>query len=312
MTVPTTMQAARIHAFGGPEQIVVDTLDVPEPGPGEVLVAVHTASVNGADLQLREDGFDGYFTPPFTLGMDLCGVVVARAEGVEGVAVGSRVHGRHGGAARGTFASFVAIPADELVTVPDTLDDTVAAAVPVVGLAAWQSLFDLGELAAGQRVLIQGAGGSVGHLAVQLAKEVGAHVIASDGAHALERLRALGADEVYDHRETDVVATIEPVDLVLDTVGGPVTAASLPAVRDGGRLVTLAGDPDEDAAAARGITARMIDSWMDREDLVDLDARLVDGRLTIDIAEVVPLADSARAHELAAEGRGKVVVVVAH
>lgn len=308
MAIPDTMRAARIHRFGGPETISIDRIDVPTPAPHEVLVQVHAASVNGADLQLRADGFDGWATPPFILGIDLAGVVVARGAQVNGPAEGTRVHGRRSSATRGTLSEFAAIPADEVVAVPDALDALAAAAIPVVGLAAWQSLFDLGELSSGQRVLIQGAGGAVGHLAVQLAKEHGATVIASDGPAAQERLHELGADEVYDHRQTDVVTAIEPVDLVIDTVGGVVTDASLAAVHDGGRLVSLAGSPDQEAAAARGITATMIDSWMDRDDLIELDSRLVDGRLTIDIAKVVTFEQVRHAHEVAEAGRGKVVV----
>lgn len=306
------MDAARIHAFGGPETIVIEQIPVPELAPGELLVETRAVSVNGADLQLRADGFDGWAEPPLTLGLDLAGVVRAHGPGVQGPPVGTRVHGRRGDSTRGTLSTFVAIPAEEVVPVPDGVGDLVAAAIPLVGLAAWQSVHDLGELTSGQRVLIQGAGGSVGHLAVQLALEIGAVVIASDGPAAQSRLESLGADEVYDHRQTDVVATIEPVDLVIDTVGGPVTDASLAVVRDGGRLVTLAGTPDERAAAARGITAQTIDSWMDAGDLTELGARLVDGRLSIDIAEVVPMARTADAHRLAEDGAGKIVITVPH
>ncbi|MCC5949503.1 MAG: NADP-dependent oxidoreductase [Nitriliruptoraceae bacterium] len=312
MTRPTTMSAARIHAFGGPEVIRVEELDVPSPAEGELLVEVRAVSVNGADLQLRQDGFDGWAQPPLTLGMDLAGVVVDHGAGVTTPAIGTRVHGRRSDATRGTLSTYVAIPADEVVAIPDGVDDLVAAAIPLVGLAAWQSIHDLGELTAGQRVLIQGAGGSVGHLAVQLAKELGATVVASDGPRAQGRLEALGADEVYDHRQTDVAATTEPVDLVIDTVGGPVTDASMDVLRDGGRLVTLAGDPDQERAAARDITAQVIDSWMDRDDLKAIDERLVDGRLAIDIGEVVGLERVVEAHQLAADGVGKVVITLPH
>ncbi|MFP4636754.1 MAG: alcohol dehydrogenase catalytic domain-containing protein, partial [Nitriliruptoraceae bacterium] len=145
MTLPTTMRAARIHAFGGPEQLVIEEVEVPTLQAGEVLVEVHGASVNGADLELRRSGFGGYFQPPRTLGIDLAGVVVAVAGDVEALSVGDRVHGRRSSADRGTYSTYAAVDAGDLVPVPDGIDDVVAAALPVTGLAAWQSLVEPGR-----------------------------------------------------------------------------------------------------------------------------------------------------------------------
>lgn len=310
MTLPTTMRAARIHAYGGPEQLVVEEVAVPDLQAGEVLVEVHAASVNGADLELRRSGFGGYFSPPRTLGIDLAGVVVAVASDVEAPRVGERVHGRHSSAARGTYSTYAAVDAGDLVPVPDDVDDVVAAAVPVTGLAAWQSLFELGRLARGERVLIHGAAGSVGHLAVQLAHRFGAHVIASDAGDTLDRLMELGAAEAYDFRHNDVIHQAGTVDLVIDPVGGPVTDASLATLGSGGRLVSLVAQPDQDAARQRGVTATMIDSWMDRGHLGRLDELLSAGELTVEVAEVLPLEQASRAHELAESGEvhGKLVL----
>ena len=310
MTIPSTMRAARIHRYGGPEVLVVEDVPVPTLDPGEVLVEVLTASVNGADLELRRSGFDGYFDPPRTLGLDLCGVVRAVADDVERFAVGDRVHGRRSSAARGTYSSFAAVDADDLVTVPEGLDDVVAAGVPLVGLAAWQSVVELGGTAPGERVLIHGAGGGVGHLAVQFARHQGAHVIASDVAEAHPLLERLGVTEVYDFRATDVLAVVGTLDVVIDPVGGPVTEASLAALGPGSRLVSLVAQPDEDAARERGATATMIDSWMDRDHLTRIDELVVAGEVTVEIGEVVPFEQAARAHELAENGtvQGKVVL----
>lgn len=308
--VPTTMPAARIHAFGGPEQVVVEDVPVPEAGVGEVLVHVTAASLNGADLEIRRSGFDGYFSPPLTLGIDLAGEVVALGPEVDSFAVGDRVHGRRSAAARGTHSAYAAMPADELTPTPAELAPVSAAAVPVVGLAAWQSLFDVGRLEAGDRVLVQGAGGAVGHLAVQFAVYKGAHVVAVDGAHAAARLEALGAHDVLDFRTDDVAAAAGNVQLVVDTVGGPVTAASLELLAEGGRLVTLVGEPDQDAAARRGVLATTIDSWMDRHELARIDELLAAGTITVDVATTVPLSQARRAHELAETGEvaGKIVL----
>lgn len=310
MTIPTTMRAARIHAFGGPERLVVEDLPVPDLGPGEVLVEVHGASVNGADLELRRSGFDGYFTPPRTLGLDVCGTVRAVADEVEGLAVGDRVHGRRASAERGTYSTFAAVDAGDLIVVPDDIDDVTAAAVPLVGLAAWQSVVEVGGAARGERVLIHGAGGGVGHLAAQFALHLGAHVIASDAADARALLERIGVTEIYDFRSTDVIAEVGTVDLVIDPVGGPVTDASLAALGTGGRLVTLVGEPDEEAARARGATATTIDSWMDRDHLARIDELVLAGEVMIEVADVLPLEQAARAHELAESGdvHGKIVL----
>ncbi len=310
MTVPTTMRAARIHAFGGPEQLVVEEVDVPQVGDHEVLVEVHAASVNGADLELRRTGFDGYFEPPLTLGVDLSGVVVAVGPQVERLSVGDAVHGRRSSADRGTYSAYAAVPEDDLVRKPKALSHVVASAVPVVGLAAWQALYDVGHLSRGERALIHGAGGGVGHLAVQFAQHFGGYVVASDTGAALERARALGPSESYDFREVDVLAEIWPVELVVDPVGGPVTNASLGVLGSGGRLVTLVGDPDVAAARSRGANAISLDSWMDRDALTRIDQLIEAGEVVVDIAEVLPLSEARRAHELAETGevRGKLVL----
>lgn len=310
MTIPTSMPAARIHAFGGPEQLVVEEVPVPVIGDREVLVEVHAASVNGADLELRRSGFDGYFQPPMTLGVDLSGVVVDVGAQVERFTVGDVVHGRRSSADRGTYSAYAAMPDDDLVRKPDDLDHVVAAAVPVVGLAAWQALYDIGHLSRGERVLIHGAGGGVGHVAMQLANYFGGYVIASDTGAALERARELGPSESYDFRQVDVTAEIALVELVLDTVGGPVTNASLAVLGSGGRLVTLVGDPDVAAARSRGANATALNSWMDRAALERIDGLLVAGEVVVDVAEVLPLTDARRAHELADAGgvRGKLVL----
>lgn len=310
MTIPSTMRAARMQRYGDPEVLEIEEVAVPTLDPGEVLVEVLTASVNGADLEVRRSGFDGYYEPPRTLGLDLCGIVRAVADDVAGFTAGDRVHGRRSSAARGTYSSFAAVAADDLVAVPDELDDVVAAAVPLVGLAAWQSVVELGRTAPGERVLIHGAGGGVGHLAVQFAHHQGAHVIASDIADAHPLLERLGVTEMYDFRTTDVLAVVGTVDVVIDPVGGPVTEASLAALGPGSRLVSLVGSPDEDAARERGATATMIDSWMDRDHLTRIDELVGAGEVSVEIAEVVPFEQVRRAHELAESGgvQGKIVL----
>jgi NADPH:quinone reductase-like Zn-dependent oxidoreductase len=251
---------------------------------------------------------------PHTPGIDVSGTVDALGEGVDGLQVGDRVIGFLPMVADGAAAEHVLAPADVLAPAPTSIPLADAAALPTVGLTAEQALFDHAGLRAGQRVLVNGAGGAVGGYAVQLAKRAGAHVIAVAGPRSSERVRALGADEVVDHTSTEVTAAVtEPVDVVLNLA--PVEPAQLAAlvglVRDGGVLVNTTvwmPAPSDDARGVRGIDLFV------RSDVGQLSrlAELVDrGELRVDVAERVPLARLAEVHARAAAGElpGKVVVL---
>jgi NADPH:quinone reductase-like Zn-dependent oxidoreductase len=193
---------------------------------------------------------------------------------------------------------------------PRSLDHVQAAALPLAALSAWQALFDHGELASGQRVLIHGAAGGVGHLAVQLARGRGASVIATASTRNLDRARELGADQVVDHTTTRFEDVIDPVDLVFDTVGGDLLTRSSAVLRPGGRLVSVAEEPPADAAAGREIVALYFVVEPSREQLLEI-ARLADsGELRPMVGEVFDLADARVAFErtMSREKHGKVVL----
>ncbi len=214
----------------------------------------------------------------------------------------------------GAAAEYVIAPAEILTGAPKNIPLTDSAALPLVGLTAWQALFDHGNLTAGQRVLINGAGGAVGGYAVQLAKEVRARVIATAGPRNAERVKAAGADEVLDHTTTDVIAAVtEPVDLVLNLA--PVTPEQLAAlvtlIRDGGTLVNTTVWMPAPSDEERGV--RGIDLFVrsDADQLADLAARVSTGELRVEVAQRIPLAELPAVHAQAAAGAlpGKTVIV---
>lgn len=281
----------------------------PVPGPGQVLVAVGAAGVNPVDTYIRGGGFPALGEPPFTLGWDVAGTVEQLGEGVEGFATGDEVYGMLPfPGVGGGYAEYAVVNASDVAPRPSWLTVEQAGAVPLVSLTAWQTLVGRGGLAAGQRVLIHAAAGGVGHVAVQIAKARGAHVIGTASAAKHDFVRSLGADEVIDYRHQDFTE-IEPVDVVLDTIGGEYAERSAKVVKPGGVLVSIIpGNPgfDVDRAVDLGIRFELFGSVV----ASGADLALLP-QLKVQIDHAVPLADAAKAHELVESKRttGKVVLV---
>ncbi|GAA2716712.1 NADP-dependent oxidoreductase [Actinoplanes palleronii] len=312
-----------------------EDVPVPVPAPGEVLVRVHAVGLNPPDWYVR-DGMTNVpaelrptFDLPLIPGSDVSGVVEAVAAGVDGFAIGDEVFGmvrfpRIGSA----YAEYVTAPAADLAPKPAGVDHVRAAAVPMAGLTAWQFLIDPGHdrpspfqaaphrpvpLDAGTTVLVNGAAGGVGHLAVQLAKWRGARVIAVASAGHDAFLRELGADQVIDYTSVKPEEVAGDVDLVLDAVGGPGSHRFLRTIKRSGALfpVFLASiDPGE--AARRDITVSALQVQPNGAQLAELGRLLEAGTVRVRIDSTFPLADAAKAHERAAEGhlRGKLVLTV--
>lgn len=309
--------SARMHAilqseFGGPEVLVHTETDVPEPGPGEVLLRVAGAGVNPGDTVLRAGGVPGLVTLPWTPGNDVSGVVERVGEGVTGFAPGDEVYGMLAVTGRGAYAEFTAVPADALAPAPKNLDLVHAGAVPLVAFTAWQALTVLARVRPGDRVLIHAAAGGVGHVAVQLAKELGAHVIGTARAANHDFLRGLGADELIDYTATDFRTAVAPVDVVLDLVGGAYGPRSLAVLRPGGLLIGASIDPgtDEQQAAARGLRYVWVTAEPSGEVLEQITDRIEAGSLQITVDRVYPLAEATAAHHAIEEKRttGKIVL----
>ncbi|WP_067897560.1 NADP-dependent oxidoreductase [Nocardia vaccinii] len=310
------MKAVRFHEYGAPDVLRYEDVDQPVPGAGEVRIRVAATSFNSVDGNIRGGFMQGPIPVelPHTPGLDVAGTVDALGEGVEGIAVGDDVVGFLPMDGNGAAAEYVIAPAEVLTPAPESVPLADAAALPVVGLTAYQALFDHGKLTAGQRVLINGAGGAVGGYAVQLAKNVGAHVIATAGPRSAAAVESAGADEVVDHTTTAVTAAVtEPVDLVLNLA--PVDPAELDAlvtlVRPGGVVVNTTVWMPAPSDEERGV--RGIDLFVrsDADQLAKLVARVDRGELRVDVAQRVPLSELAALHARAAEGavHGKVIVV---
>ncbi|MDX3245792.1 NADP-dependent oxidoreductase [Streptomyces sp. ME18-1-4] len=309
--------SARMHAivqseFGGPEVLVHTETDVPEPGPGEVLLRVAGAGVNPGDTVLRAGGVPGLVTLPWTPGNDVSGVVERVGEGVTRFAPGDEVYGMLAVTGRGAYAEFTAVPADALAPAPKNLDLVHAGAVPLVAFTAWQALTVLARVRPGDRVLIHAAAGGVGHVAVQLAKELGAHVIGTARAANHDFLRGLGADELIDYTATDFRTAVAPVDVVLDLVGGAYGPRSLDVLRPGGLLIGASIDPgaDEQQAAARGLRYVWVTAEPSGEVLEQITDRIEAGRLQITVDRVYPLTEATAAHHAIEEKRttGKIIL----
>jgi NADPH:quinone reductase-like Zn-dependent oxidoreductase len=283
-----------------------------------VRLRVAATTFNGVDGNIRAGFMQGPMpvTFPHIPGLDVAGTVDALGEGVSGLAVGDRVVGFLPFVDDGASAEYVVAPAESLAPAPASIPLADAAALPLVGLTAWQALFDHAGLKAGQRILISGAGGAVGGYAVQLAKAAGAHVIATGSPRSAEQVEAAGADQVIDHTATEVTAEVtDPVDVLLNLA--PIDPAEFAAlaglVRDGGVVVSTTVWMPAPADEARGVRAVDVYVRPDAGQLSELVARVDRGELTVDVTERVPLADLASVHARAAEGKlsGKVIVLPA-
>jgi NADPH:quinone reductase-like Zn-dependent oxidoreductase len=306
------MKAVRIHEFGGPETLRVEDLPVPEPGAGEVRIRVLAASVNPVDYKMRNGGYLPPDALPLTLGRDVAGVVDAVGDGVDtfspGDAVFAMLDREHGG-----YVEFVVQPAANCARQPARLDAIQAAAVPLAGLTAWQGLFDHGGLQAGQRVLVHGAAGGVGHFAVQFAGARGATVFATCSGQDADFVRGLGISEVIDYRSERFEDRVGEVDLVYDLVAGETQDRSWSVLKDGGVLVSTLQEPDQAKAAAKHARGVHYMAQPNGGQLADI-ARLIDaGEVAPRIDRVFPL-DAAAEAETALEKdhvRGKIVLQVA-
>jgi len=306
-----TMQAISQDELGGPEVLASVSLPRPAPGIGEVLVRVHAASVNPVDTANRERGLFGQ--PPFVLGYDVSGTVEAVGPGVTLYARGDEVFGMlpfpHG---HGAHAEYVVAPTRVFVPKPESLDHVQAAAIPLVGLTAWQALVDTAGIGEGSRVLINGAAGGVGHLAVQVAKARGAYVIALASAANAAFVRSLGADEVIDYAATDFTDVVSDLDVVLEVVGGDYPAKALDVLKYGGILVSIqpaSVPPVVRDAAERGIRVAGLLVEADRLAMTALADLAAAGELVPTIAATFPLDEAATAQSAKA-GPGKVVLTL--
>jgi NADPH:quinone reductase-like Zn-dependent oxidoreductase len=308
------MRVITQQKFGGPEVLTIVDAPEPRPLPTEVLVRVKAIGLNPLEARLRAGEFPLLGKLPFVLGWDISGVVEASqtyrfrpGDEVFGMPLFPR--------AANAYAEFVSAPALHLARKPASLSHVEASALPVVGLTAWQGLIDLGGVTEGDRVLVHGGGGGVGHVAIQLAKALGAYVIATAGGSKREFVEGCGADEVIDYTTVDFTEKVRAIDVVLDTIGGDTAERSLGVLRPGGHLVTAVADEDTELAAkfeAAGMRFSGIGVDPDPVALRGLVELVEQGRLRVHVQETFPFDRVADAHRLLDGGhlQGKVVLTV--
>ena len=305
------MEAIKIHQFGTPDVLRDEQIERPEPSPGELLVRVKAASVNPVDAKMRSGA---YSTPreedlPVILGRDLSGTIEKLGRGTKGFKVGDDVF-VFLGEDRGAYAQYVLVKPGEAAPKPKSLSDVEAAAVPLAALTAWQGLFDHGHLETGQRVLVHGGAGGVGHFAIQFARHVGAEVLTTASDEDRPFLIELGAGQIIDHTRDRFENIVSPVDLVFDLVGGDTLERSYALVKPGGRLVTTVGRPSPQRAQARNIDAVHFLTEPNGTELAEI-AQLIDkGEIRPHVAAIFTLATAAQAHERLEHGhiQGKIVL----
>jgi NADPH:quinone reductase-like Zn-dependent oxidoreductase len=290
------MNAIRIQepkGFEGIEGLVYEDAPDPQPAIGDALVQVRAASFTPTELTwpLATDRA-GHDRGPRIPAHEGSGVVVALGYGAAGVSVGDEVYGLIDGYRDGWAAEYVTIEVRSLAPKPTTVDFVEAAAIPQAALTSWQALFDHGHLESGQTVVIHGAAGGVGTMAVELARWAGAHVIGTGRANARQRVLDVGADEFVDVERDGWETAVGPVDLVYDTIGGDVLAHSPAIVKPGGALVSVMAPPQTDRKDIRTVHFVRDPSGVQLRDI----ARLVDeGTLRPHVGAVYPLADAREA-----------------
>ena len=292
----TTMKAVRIRSFGGPEVLELAEIEKPAPKEDEVLIRVRAASVNPVDYKIRSGAYPVVKQDqlPKVLGRDVAGEIERCGSAVRNFKAGDTVYAMLDGGPGG-YAEYVTVRADLVAPKPGQLDYRAAAAIPLAGLTAWQGLFDHGHLQPGQRVLIHGGGGGVGHLAVQFAKAKGATVATTVATQDIEFVTQLGADQVIDYTRERFEDKVGAVDLVLDLVAGETQERSWAVLKDGGTMISSLAQPSEAKAREHHAHAGNFVAHPDRGELMEIGRLIDEGRVHPHVSAVFELKEAAEA-----------------
>nr|CAD6438814.1 NADP-dependent oxidoreductase [Rhizobium sp. Q54] len=308
------IKAIRMHEFGPPEVLHLEEIEQPHPKRNEVLVKVLAASVNPVDWKIRKSEYPAIKDDdlPMVPGRDLAGEVTAVGDGVSEVSVGDRIIAFLD-PKRGAYQEYSAVGVEELAPLPSALSPEEAAAVPLAGMTAWQGLFDHGGIRRGQRVLIHGGSGGVGHLAVQFAKWKGAWVATTISRADIEFAKQLGADQVIDYKAERFEDVLEPVDMVFDLIGGETRDRSFAVLKKGGILVSTLGEPDRALAKQHNVRIAGYLAKPDGKQLAEIGRLINQGHVRVTVQRVFPLAQAATAQRTLEEehSRGKIVLKIA-
>jgi NADPH:quinone reductase-like Zn-dependent oxidoreductase len=307
------MKAVTIHEYGGPEELVIEEMPIPEFGPGEILVRVQATGINPVDWKIRE----GYNKErikidfPFILGWDVAGAVADTGNLVSRFKIGDLVFALADMTRNGAEAEYVVLKTDAAAHVPSTISLEEAAAVPLTSLTAWTMLFDKADLQPGQRVLIHAASGGVGSFAVQLAKISGAYVAGTTSEMNIDYVKSLGADEVINYKSVDFSSALKDYDVVLDTIGGETQKRSFKILKKGGVLVTTV-KPEMEAAKAYDIKLESGMVMPNGARLQEIAGLIDEGKIKVHIEKEFELKEVKAAQEYSQSGkvRGKLIVKV--
>lgn len=304
------MKAVRIDQYGDESVLQVVEVDKPQPASDQVLIKVCAASVNPVDWKIR-DGAGARFgmSLPIFLGSEMAGIVEKVGDKVTDLRVGDEVYGM---VKAGAYAQYVLANPDEVAIKPANLDFPHAAAIPLAALTAWQAMFDIGKLSAGQKILITAAAGGVGSLAVQLAKAKGAIVTGMASSQNEAFVRVLGADDFVDYTKQSFDEVVTDMDVVFDAVGGDTFERAFKCVKQGGYLVTSVAFPTDEQGARYGVSALRVLCKPDRDELDEISRLVVANQLKPYVSQVFPLEQVGAAHQLSKQGRtrGKIILHV--
>lgn len=302
------MKAAVLHEYGGPSKLKYEDFPDPQPGPGEVLVSVKAASINPVDWKMRSGAARERFPVNFPgiLGRDVAGLVRSLGEGVDGFKEGDRVFAL----AHSTYAELCVVKASDLAKIPDGVDITTAAAVPLVAVTGDQLIRRAANVQSGQTIVLTGAVGSVGRCALLAALEIGAKVIAGVRKKQMSEAKSLGAFEAIDLDDDNAIASLGMVDAVADTVNHDIATKLIAKVKPGGIFASVLGPPSN-AAMHPTVQVHPIMAVPDPQAFVHYAEAVRDGKLKLPIDRIMPLAEAGEAQAIAEKGGvGKIVLTM--
>lgn len=308
------MKAVQIHQYGNVSQLQYEEIPAPQAKGEQVLVRVHAAGVNPVDYKTRAgSGIAGLFTQnpfPLILGWDMAGII-EEAPADSRFSVGDKVYGMVNFPDVGaTYADYLVANPQDIAFAPQAIDLNLSASVPLAALTAWQALFEVGNLQAGDRILIHAAAGGVGHLAVQFARWKGARLIGTASAKNIDYLKEIGVDEVIDYHTSRFEDVLNELDFVLDCIGGDVIDRSWRTIKRGGTLVTIADGTNLQQSDEYGVVAKHMMVYKSGEQLAQIASLIDKGFVKPTVDRVFPLASVAEAHQVLESGhvRGKIIL----
>jgi NADPH:quinone reductase-like Zn-dependent oxidoreductase len=310
------MKAVKVHEVGGPEVLKLEDTPIPFPGPGEVLIEVHAASLNPIDAKLlrTDPSYQHAGDNPLTPGFDLAGSVVELGEKVKHIRIGDNVYGQAAVVRKGTgaFAEYAVAQEDCIARMPDNISFTDAAAVPLSACSAYQTLVEHIKLKRGDKILIHGGSGGIGTFAIQLAKHLGAYVATTATDKGLYYVKQQGADVIIDYESEHFEDKVNDFDAVLDTVGGETYARSFGVLKQGGIIVSMVSMPNEKLMNQYRVRAVLATTKVDSKKLGKITDLIKCGALHVNISNIYPLQQAKEAFEAKEKEKilGKIAIEV--